>query len=313
MRIFRSILTAPLIGLVGLCYGTDTAAINEQYYRYTLEEFTAMRLQLVADQATRLIFPFVLDSPGFEPTLKYSVKPEAVFSISSADDVKGQNVLVLENNQSPEDVAVLFDSSFNYTPILGQFFLSVNGYNLSIELMTSAVPSDQINNIVFDLSDVKRKHMINQELEKYQAQIDREYQGQLDALDEQARKYGMEYIADVILSKPKTTRVRIEKISDDRSLVFYAETLENYDDLYYVIRYEVTNDGPKSLFIEAVEHRIQADNSERLIEGFSNCSGRLERGQTLRCVHVSEDAEMMKAKRIMTRVLSTDGEQVISW
>lgn len=313
MRMSNAIVSLVLVVLSSTGIANTPSVINEQYSKYTLEEFTAMEIPLVADQATRIIFPFVLDNPGFEPTLKYSIKPGDVFSVTEATDVKGQNVLILENSQEPEAVAALFDDSYNYTPILGQFFLSVNGYNLSIRLKTSADPSEQIQNIVFDLSEDERSHLIDVEVQRYKDELDRQLEEEMTGVDDRAQSYGVQYIADVLLADPKTKRVRIEEESEDQSIQFYAESFESYGDMYFALRYEVKNDGPGTLFLEHVEHFIVDGDRKVPVDGFGRCEGRIERGETQECVFVSENSDFPDAGKITTEFGTPDGIQVVTW
>ena len=269
-----------------------------QYRNYELKEFTAMKLYLVADQATRIIFPFQLDNESFTPRVNYAITPNEVFAVTRAEDIEGQPILILENIQSPEEVNALVNSRFEYQPIRGQFFLSVAGYNLSIELETSLKPNDQVPNVVFNLTEDDRKHLIDRDVERLRASMEAEFGQEKERLAERAQDLAKDELAKALLNEPDRKWVRIESRSDDDALVYYAEQLVNYSVTYYGLHFTLFNDGPETLFIDDIEHQAIAGDSQRLIQGKTTCLGRLDRAEEKRCILVSTDSVLMQAKQI---------------
>lgn len=290
----------------------DLPGVENHYHRFELEEFTSMELVLTPDQATRLIFPFVLTNPGFEPDLTFSVTPTEVFRVSKPSDVQDQNVMLLENIQGPEEIRAALNNG-GYQPTLGTFFLSVNGYNLSIRLKTSLQPNEQIENVVFDLSDEDRNHLIDLEVARYQEQLNAQLEREREKLDELAQEHAVHYVAQVLNSEPKTNTVRVERISADKNLALYADVIEEYGDAYYALRFELTNDGPKTLFIEDIRHFFVEGEAESALDGYTDCSGRFERGETIRCITVSQDAKWADASRVRTELVTESGIKEVVW
>lgn len=300
-------------GLLLFMLAVSWARADGQYHHYTLEEFTSMELHLVADQATRLIFPFVLSDESFEPRINYSIVPEDVFSVTRVENVQGQPILILENSLTADQVASQFSGDYNYRPVRGQFFLSVAGYNLSIRLTTSAKPDDQLANVVFDLTQEDRQHLINLELERRKEALTQQLEQERSQIRDQAQELALDELMHVVSVSPESNSLRHERRSEDRNILYYADYVADYDDTYYALHFSLQNDGPATVFIEDIQHYVVNGEDSRRLDGQHSCQGRLERREEVDCVLITTDASIMSAPRVKAEVVTTDGTHEVVW
>lgn len=309
MKIFNAFGAGLLVTLMVVTW----AQADDQYHHYTLDEFTSMELHLVADQATRLIFPFVLSDEAFEPRINYSIVPEDVFSVTRVENIQGQPILILENSLTADQVASQFSGDYSYRPIRGQFFLSVAGYNLSIRLITSAKPDDQLANVVFDLTPEDRQHLINLELERHKESLSQQLEQERGQIREQARELALDELMLVVRASPTTNWLRYERRSQDRNLLYYVDHVAAYDDTYYALHFSLQNDGPGTVFIEDIQHYVVNADANRRLNGRHSCLGRLERRQEVDCVLITTDASVMSARRVKAEVVTSEGTHEVTW
>ncbi len=299
--------------LSSLAIASQPVKIKDQYYQYQLEENTSMVLYLAPDLKTRLIFPFALDNQALKPDVKHSITPQDVFSVSSVQGNDGQNTIELWNAQTPSTVASLMDGYGFYPETIGIYTLSVGGYNLSIRLKTTNDLSKHLENIVFDLAEDDRRHLIDLEINRYKDDIDKQYQQKLADLDESAKGYGAEYVAQVLAAKPKISRIKLDMFSAEKDFSLYIDSVEKYDEDYFALRFEIGNLTGDNLVVDNIEHIGVFSSKEMPFEGADNCKVRMERKEVLRCVFVTDDSQLMKVKHVKTIVSTSVGRFEFEW
>ena len=94
---------------------------------------------------------------------------------------------------------------------------------------------------MFDLSPSERQHLIDVEIKKYKDELTANLSEEISKVDDKARTQGVKYINDVILNDPKTRRIKADTDSIDREYQLYIDSIDNYNDIYYVVNYEVSN------------------------------------------------------------------------
>ena len=224
--------------------------VRQQYRHYGLSEFTALKLSLVADQATRLVFPFKLNQE--DVPLGFVVSPSEVFAAEL--DSSSPNILILKNVMSPKEVQARIDATVIYHALQGQFFLTVDGYHLSIELTTSLRPTDQVANVVFEVSGEDRDYLIDRGVERKTAELKASVQAEREKLKTIAQQLAELELARALQADPERQWLRFDVESDNGDLVYYAEQTEKFVDQYVALRFSLVNRGPAPLFIDAIDH-----------------------------------------------------------
>jgi len=141
-----------------------------------LKEFTRLTLDIVPDYGTALVFPFILDD-NMEPPLQIHNTNKTAFS---ARYQQGQYTIFVGANPPAQGGPVP-----NYRGLL---YVTVGGYNVTIELRTTTKVARNYSNIVFTLSKEKREYLIRQAVQRRAKALEAKYQKKLAALDRRAEE-----------------------------------------------------------------------------------------------------------------------------
>src|SRR5690606_37676766 len=136
-----------------------------------LKEFTSLQLQILPDAGTQLIFPFLLDNPDLLPSLKVQLTNANGFLVPTEQKdievlLKGQNTLSIMGKANPEAPGAIY---------LGNLFISIGGYNLSIGLRTTFDITEHVSNIIFRVDEQAREHMVESAVKRKTKTLDEEY------------------------------------------------------------------------------------------------------------------------------------------
>ncbi len=273
-----------------------------------LEEFTTLSLKIMPDAGTQLIFPFLLDNPELKPTLKLRLTNANGFEVPhTADDISasltGQNTITIIgkfNETSPKAI------------YLGNLFITVGGYNLSIALKTTLNPKEHISNIVFNIDDTERHHLVEQTVKYRTKQLEDDYKRKVANLDNAASDHSLKYIATLALIEPSTTRYKESGTItiDDGRIEAYADKVMTYGEEYSILLFELENLTNKDYDIKGID--IVVDNGDTVISGSYNCNNRLRADTSVKCGYVSSRI-FAEAKQITMVIRTNRGQGEFKW
>jgi len=288
--------------------------LTEFFQAKELSPFTSMRMKVMPDRGTRLIFPFILSDEDLLPKLNIFNANDSVFHITEdIDRVTGQPVLDIEYVEEPAEIRARLKQSGKFRPILGQVQISIGGYYIAIELESTLNIKEVVPNYVFQLSEEKRDHLINLAIERHKQSLELEYKERFNSIDEEAERLTINYIADLIGQDPKRKSLKVEAESSDKKMALYADRFEYFNDRYGVIHFEITNRTGRGLELSSVDFFGLSGDVQEKIDGYSNCNTWIEKRETRKCVFVTQNLDMHKFKQMETAVTGEEETWSIVW
>ena len=185
----------------------------------TLSKETTLVIELVPDLGTRFVFPFVLDEQDEYVPFTSTITNPAFASIREP----GRNSFVVTIPPSPAGGPV---------PLLySNLFVSVAGYEISVELRATPDLQRHYSDIVFDLADEVRESIIQKAVKQRTLGLEKQVQEKLAGLDKTAQRRAIAYVGKLALSTPKSTAIREEAtmlIEGSERFLLYVEKALQY-------------------------------------------------------------------------------------
>lgn len=308
MKTYKAILL--LILLIGPSYTlANVAAIVPKFQEHTLTEFTTLSLPVMPDAGTQLIFPFILSNPTLKPSLKIELSNSKGFSVTGSENValvKDQNTITILGKSSLAEAAPTY---------LGNLYITVGGYNVSIALKTTYDVRDVVSNVKFNINEYDRNHLITHTIDRYKESLSKDHSKKLQQVSKMAREEALSYIGEVALNEPSTTRLKAETdlyISSNR-LVIFVDKVVTYDH-FSILVFEIEN--PTSVDFSIDDYSLVVlteDDAMNTISGKVNCSSKLEAGDTKKCAFSTIDKLITDAYAYEMTVSTDWGTGVAKW
>jgi hypothetical protein len=271
-----------------------------------LTEFTKLTIDIVPDLGTRFVFPFVLDEETNAKTVPFTSNMTSNVFISDRKD--GRNTFVV-TVALPEGA----DPSAQY---LGNFFVTVAGYNIAVRLRTTNDLRKHVDDINFKLSGAARTRLIDDEIEKRLATLRLEYRRKRDALDAEADLRALSKIGYLALSEPDQTSVHEESsvvLESGEKMILSVSIIKVFGK-FTVIPFEFTSKLSEAARVLDVKLFGQTDGlPEQLIDVGLMVVRRVDSGESINGTLATLHPSILDFDSLRV-VLSTDkGEVVVQW
>jgi hypothetical protein len=181
-----------------------------------LHKRTALVAYVVPDLGVRFSFPFILDEQD-------SYVPFTLNLTNKAFEAK---------REPNRNYFVIVPKEGSPVGMLGYAFLSVAGYEISIELHTTSDLSKQVSDLVFEMTGEEREALIQQSIRQRTAALEQEYKKKFEALDQTAEQKAIARVGRLAIKKPDTHSIKEEtrlKLPNGDSVVLYVEQVVKYD------------------------------------------------------------------------------------
>ena len=284
--------------------------LKSTFEKVELKQFTPMKLNVMPDAGTQLIFPFKLDNEELSPRLKMRLSNDAGFWIPATEAeikvLKGQNTLTIIGKVGDGGGAPVH---------LGNLFISIGGYNISIALKTTYNPTESVSNVVFTLSDDDLDYMVEHQVKRRVSKLEEMYKEKNNTLDRVAQKEALKHLSIMALSSSDRIRFMDEgnmKIGNDR-LIINAEEMISYGDDFFTIVFDVDNNSAIDYRVESYRMKTINDENETLISGNFNCKKNIRGDSTLRCAFVSRNSILLNAEEYQLEIATDRGTGVFKW
>ena len=207
----------------------------------TLREYTAMNVVLVPDLGTRFSFPFALDDPGetapftltmTNPVFVHHREPGRRFFTVEIDPQEGQR-----------------DARY-----LGNLFVSVRGYHLSVALSSSLDTRTHVTDYVFSLPATARKQLIQEAVRERAAALERQHRQRLDDLDRRAAALALARLANALAREPGNRAIRERGVLsvEEGEVELRLDRMQRYGKEFFVFHYQLRNEAAVPIAVQDV-------------------------------------------------------------
>lgn len=196
----------------------------------TLSKLTKLTVHIYPGLGTRFIFPFVLD----EADTKDSLVPFTLVITNPAFSQireKGRNSLVVKTDAAGKYVA-------------GDMFVTVGGYEITVELRSTTSIDEHYTDIVFDLGDKERENLIQRGIAQRTKALEQQYQQKIQELEKTADRRAMARVGALALQKPHSSNIKEEgrlKLTNGDTITLYVDEMLQY--------------GPYNVYVFELESR----------------------------------------------------------
>lgn len=273
----------------------------------TLGEFTKLTLDIVPDLGTRFVFPFVLDEESdYVPFTSKITNP--VF-VSTRE--KGRHFFVI-TLPSPKEGGKM-------PHYLGNLFVNVAGYNITILLRSTNKTSQHYTDVVFELGDRDRQRLIQDSVEKQMAVVKAEYLQKEKDLDKRAHAIALRQLGKLVLDGGDTDRVAEDKefeLSDGSQAILEVNKLHKYDGFRifsYEFAYDGVSDKPLNILDVQLFGRKKQDEVDELIPSVYSMSRRLASGDSTKGYITTDFPDLNVYQSFQIAVSTNRGNLVMNW
>ena len=274
-----------------------TWSFNGRMERIEMEEQTQFELKVVPHLGTRLIFPFLLDDINLKPPLNYKLTNTLDFTVTyDLDVLAGQNVFLITCSEN--------------AGAIGKLYMSIAGYNLSINLNISPHLQDHVSDIFFDLGDGERNFLIAMETERIRQQLTDLYKKRYER--NKARDTAHEDLGVIILRGARHRNIkrlyRGGKGKFTTADIFMDKFI--YRSPVYALHFWVEHYDDK-FKTNSLVMRVEAKNgNESLIDGRLFC---LSRSNKLdECLYITNEKSIIKNDTVVFITLTNTKDEVFS-
>ena len=306
-----------IIAVIYLCVAVAAPAwcgvpqVTPRFKHVELKEFTSLELNIVPQLGTQLIFPFKLDNPDLDPTLKIELTNGDGFDVPTSEE----KIKMLLAGQNTITIIGKYSNQGEQPSYLGTLFISVGGYNLSIALRTTYNVDQLVTNVVFDVSDEKREQMIELAVKRRTEQLEASYKKKEDSLEQQAREDALKHIAIVAQTSPDSTSYKESETVDigGSRLGLYVDETLSYDDKYLLLKFQVDNRSATDIAVKDIKVYSESGGNESYISGKANCPDRINSNDEAKCIYVSTSKLLRTAKKLKLEIFTDKGTGSMTW
>jgi hypothetical protein len=290
---------------VVLLTGPTIAGAAPKNRTVVLQKHTAMTVEIVPDLGTRFIFPFVLDEQDdYVPFTLNITNPSFV---SKREPKRNSFVVTI-----PPTTA-------GRAPIqYGSLFVTVAGYEISVELRTTNDLNKHYSDVTFELGAGERENLIQQGIAKRTEALETEYKKKMEDLEKIADLKAIARVGTIALKRPSVKRVKEEArlaLSNGDKITLFVDEAITYDP-YTIFTVELdSNSNTHGISIVGTKlFGIDPDTKQtRPIESGNEIPQRIEPRESVKGV-LTVLASTLNPKELLKLVVQTDkGEVAVQW
>ena len=165
-----------------------------------LKQLTTLVLNFYPGMGTRFTFPFLLDNDdNYVPYTNDNTNSTVFIPIKRQ---KGRNFFVI--TVPPEHV--LDDRD------IGNMFITVAGYQISVEMHSTKKRSDHVTDVRFLMGEKAREDLIQHVIAQRSKALEQSYKDKFDQLDVMTEQRALAKVGMLALTEPTETRIKEEAV-----------------------------------------------------------------------------------------------------
>jgi hypothetical protein len=270
-----------------------------------LKKHTALTVEIVPDLGTRFIFPFVLDEQ--DDYVPFTLNITNPSFISKREPKRNSFVVTIPPTSAGRAPAQY-----------GSLFVTVAGYEISVELRTTNDLRKHYSDVTFELGDAERENLIQQGIAKRTEALETEYKKKTDDLEKLADLKAIARVGTIALKRPSVKRVKEESrlaLSNGDKITLFVDEAITYDP-YTIFTVEIdSNSNTHGISIVGTKlFGIDPDTKQsRPIETGNEIPQRIEPRESVKGV-LTVLASTLNPKELLKLVVQTDkGEVAVQW
>ena len=291
-----------LIAVLMACLAGTAAHAEPRAKLVELHKRTNLIVYVVPDLGVRFTFPFILDEQdAYVPFTLNITNPLFV-----PEREKGRNYFVItEKVGSPSNM-------------LGDVFMTVAGFEISIELRTTNDLSKHYSDIVFDLTKEAREELIQQGIAQRTLALEQEYKKKFEDLDAVAEQKAIARVGRLAIKKPDTKSIKEEsrlKLPNGDAVVLYVDQVVDYDPYsIYLFNVAADSDSKGLTIIDAKLFEINADTKQlRPIDSSKDVPSRVQPNQEVKGTITVIGANLNPKNLLRLQVVTDKGVVEAEW
>lgn len=279
-----------------------SAAAEPRSKSVELHKRTNLTVYVVPDLGVRLTFPFILDEQ--DAYVPYTLNMT--------------NPAFINKRESGRNYVVITTSPATPVNMLGNIFMTVAGFEISVELKTTHDLSKHYSDIVFELTKDAREELIQQSIAQRSAALEQDYKTRVDALDVTAERKALALVGRLAATSPKIKGIKEEgrlKLPDGNKATVYVDKIVRYGS-YSIILFDVEADmGNKSLTVlDAQLFAVDPATKEaRPIEAFRQLPGTLRSNDVGKGELTLLDSSLPAKGALRLQLLTDKGAVQVEW
>lgn len=293
------------IALTLLVLSTNTIA-NPRHLEVPLKALTTLTLKFYPGMGTRFTFPFLLDKDDDYVPYTNDNTNSAVFVPIKRQD--GRNFFVI--TIPPGHVSDKED--------VGNMFITVAGYQISIEMHSTKNRNEHITDVQFVMSEKAREDLIQHAIAQRTKALEQSYKDKLDQLEVQTEKRALAKVGMLALYDPDEVKIKEESVLDlkngDETVLFVDHALVYPK--YTIYSFQIENDSSINHVViqDAKLFAIDGESGQRIpLDTANEIPKRVEPRGTATGVIVVDNSILDKEKRLTLEVLTDGGAVQAKW
>lgn len=271
-----------------------------------LKALTTLTLHFYPGLGTRFTFPFLLDEDDdFVPYTNNNTNMTVFVPVKREP---GRNFFVI--SIPPEHVASNKD--------IGNIFISVAGYQISIEMRSTEKHAKHITDVRFTMGEKAREDLIQHAIKQRTKALEQSYRDKRAQLISDSENLALGKVGMLALSEPKTSRIKEEAVLELKNgdeTVLFVDLVLTYPQ-YSIYKFNIENDSSANhVVIKDAKLFSIDDNSDRKIplDTAKHIPKRVEPRGLATGVIVVDNNKLDNNKQLMLEVLTDGGSIQAVW
>lgn len=279
-------------------------AASPKVREVVLQKHTTLTVEMVPDLGTRFIFPFVLDEQDEYVPFTLNLTNPAFVSKREP----GRNSFVV----------TIPPTGARGAPSYGNLFVTVAGYEITVELRTTTDLNKHYSDVNFELGDGERESLIQKGIAQRTRVLEAEYKKKMDDLEKLADLKAMGRVGVIAQKSPSTRRIKEEQkltLKNGDTITLFVDRAITYEP-YTIFTFEVDSDSNTQgvTVLDAKLFGVDADSKQlRPIEAAKDVPPRIPPRESVNGVITTMEASLNPKEYLRLVILTDKGEVSAQW
>jgi len=271
-----------------------------------LKQLTTLVLNFYPGMGTRFTFPFLLDNDdNYVPYTNDNTNSGVFIPLKRQ---KGRNFFVI--TVPPKHVSTDKD--------IGNMFITVAGYQISVEMHSTKRRSDHVSDVRFLMGEKAREDLIQHAIAQRSKALEQSYKDKFDQLATMTEQRALAKVGMLALTDPTETRIKEEAVLELKNgdeTVLFVDMVLDYPE-YSIYKFDIENDSSANhVAIQDAKLFLIDDNSGKKtpLDTAKQIPKRVEPRGMATGVLVVDKNTVDDNKRLMLEVLTDGGSVQAVW